>query len=67
MLRADFADGIVPAVVPVNAGLAVDEGPGAVGGAARFPGITVGFQGDVEIVSAAVADFPFTDEVGNFS
>src|SRR5271169_5493011 len=64
VLRAHLADGVMPAVVPVDAGLAVNHGPSAVARSRRLASVAVGLEGGVEIASVALAQFPLAHEAG---
>lgn len=59
---ADLAYGIVPAVVPSDASFASYDGPSAVAGINRLPGLAVRIEGDVEVGTIASAYLPLTDK-----
>src|ERR1700722_15982025 len=65
VLRPDSSNGIVPAVIPTDAGFAIHHGPGTVAGANGFAGLAIFFESDIEIASVvSFAHFPLADEVG---
>lgn len=59
-----LTDGVVPAVVPTDAGLPIDQSPCAVRRTNGLSGRAVRFKRNEELAhSVAFADFPFADEV----
>ena len=60
---ANFANHVVPAVVPTDAGVAIDQGPGAMACAKSLPGLTVGIERDIEIAAIAIAHLPLAHKV----
>src|SRR6202166_4573003 len=63
MLGSDLADRVVPAVVPTDASLSIDQGPSSMRRAKRLLGFSVGVEGNEERASIALADFPLPDKV----
>ena len=63
MVGADFAYGVVPAIIAADAGFPGDYGPGAVAGADRLAGFAIGLKRDIEVAAIAFAHLPFADEV----
>src|ERR1700687_4555282 len=63
VLRANLPNGVMPAVVPTDARLPINYGPGAVARANRLPGLAVGFERDVEIASVALTHLPLAPKV----
>src|ERR1700704_797586 len=58
VLRANLPNGVMPAVVPTDARLAINHGPSAVARSNRLFGLAVRFQRDIEIESIALAHLP---------
>ena len=63
MDRADLADRILRAVIPGHARFAVHVDPFAVFVAERAQSIPILQKRDVEVLSVAIADLPFAEEV----
>jgi len=60
---AYFAEGVVPAVVPVDAGFVALNGPDAMACAQSSAGLADGFERDPEGVAAAVANLPLAEKI----
>src|SRR2546423_14119875 len=63
MPGAGLADSVMPAVVPRNARLAINDCPGSVARPERLPRFAIRFEDNKEIRSCPVANFPFTKKV----
>src|SRR3954447_493612 len=64
LTAADLANHVVPTVIPANMCFAIHQSPGSAGGPYALLRGAVFVQSDQEMSAAALADFPFTDEVG---
>src|SRR5580700_4430865 len=64
VLRANFPYDVMPAVVPADASLSINQNPRAVALAVRLLGLAVGSECDIEIAAfSAHAHFPLAHEV----
>ena len=63
MLASHLPDRVVPAIVPTDPSLAIDDGPSSVGGAERLSRFSICVKSDEELASVAIADFPLASKV----
>src|SRR5258708_36184158 len=61
--RSHFANGIMPAIIPTDAGFSVHHGPRSMWRANRLSGFAVTFEGDIESCANSLAHLPPGDEI----